>query len=89
MKNDNSRSRTVERRRKRTDSLVDGGGSNECALLGGNLALLGEQNNWAGVIVYGSIRDSQELRSITFGVKALGTNRDEVKKPDEVREMWQ
>ena len=54
--------------------FVDGGGSSDCALLGGNLALLGCQNKWAGIVVYGFVRDSQELKEIDFGVKALGTN---------------
>ena len=60
--------------------FVDGGGSKECALLGGIWLCWVEQNNWAGVIVYGSIRDSQELKSIEFGVKALGTNPRRSKK---------
>ena len=81
VKNDNSLVRELLNEDGKGRILfVDGGGSNECALLGGNLALLGEQNNWAGVIVYGSIRDSQELKSITFGVKALGTNPRRSKK---------
>ena len=38
--------------------VVEGGGSLRCALLGDMLAELGVKNGWAGVIVYGCIRDS-------------------------------
>jgi len=31
--------------------VVDGGGSLRCALLGGNLGVLAQNNGWAGVIV--------------------------------------
>ncbi|MEY4724252.1 MAG: hypothetical protein RL043_401 [Pseudomonadota bacterium] len=33
--------------------VVDGGGSDRCALVGGNLAQLAERNGWAGVLVHG------------------------------------
>ncbi len=81
VKNDNSLVRELLNQDGKGRVLfVDGGGSKECALLGGNLALLGWQNNWAGVVVYGLVRDSQELGSIEFGVKALGTNPRRSKK---------
>lgn len=51
--------------------VVDGGGSTRCALLGGNLAVLAEKNNWVGVLVYGCIRDRDEIEATTVGVKAL------------------
>ncbi len=51
--------------------VVDGGGSTRCALLGGNLAVLAEKNNWQGVLVYGCIRDREEIEETTVGVKAL------------------
>ncbi len=51
--------------------VVDGGGSLRCALLGGNLAALAEKNGWAGVIVYGAVRDTKELAAARVGVKAL------------------
>ena len=37
--------------------VVDGGGSLRCALVGDNLAELGHKNGWAGIVVYGCIRD--------------------------------
>lgn len=51
--------------------VVDGGGSLRCALLGGNLAALAEKNGWAGVIVYGAVRDTRELAAARVGIKAL------------------
>ena len=53
--------------------VIDGAGARDCALLGDRLAFLAYQHNWAGVVVYGSVRDSGELQSIDIGIKALGT----------------
>lgn len=61
--------------------VVDGGGSMRCALVGDLLAYLGQKNGWAGIIVYGCIRDSAEIAKIAIGVKAMATNpRKSVKK---------
>ena len=54
--------------------VVDAGGSLRCAVLGGNLGALAVKNNWAGVVVYGCVRDSVELAGQAVGVKALGTH---------------
>ena len=54
--------------------VIDGGGSLRCALVGGNLAQLGLDNGWRGLIVNGCIRDSRELRGMAIGVKALGSH---------------
>ena len=54
--------------------IVDGGGSDYCALIGGNLAVLGNKNKWAGVVINGCVRDSTELANIDFGIKAIATN---------------
>ncbi|NMG76638.1 ribonuclease E activity regulator RraA [Aromatoleum diolicum] len=54
--------------------VVDGGGSMRCALVGDQLALLGVKNGWAGVIVYGCIRDSKAIGTMDLGVFALGTH---------------
>lgn len=54
--------------------VVDGGGSARCALVGGNLGQLAVKNNWAGIVVYGYIRDSEEIATQDVGVKALGTH---------------
>ena len=53
--------------------VVDGGGSTRCALVGDRLAQLAYENSWAGIIVNGCIRDSEEISDIPVGVKALHT----------------
>lgn len=61
--------------------VVDGGGSLRCALVGGQLALLAQDNGWAGIIVDGCVRDSEEINSCEVGVRALATHpRRSVKK---------
>lgn len=52
--------------------VIDGGGSLRCALFGGNLAKLGADNGWAGVVIFGCVRDRDELEAEQLGVKALG-----------------
>lgn len=54
--------------------VIDGGASMRCALVGDQLALLGVKNGWAGVIVYGCIRDSRAIGAMELGVFALGTH---------------
>ena len=51
-------------------------GAVPCAahFLGDNLAALGQRNGWAGVVVYGCIRDSADIAGIEIGVKALNTH---------------
>ena len=61
--------------------VVDGGASNRCALVGDMLAEMGMKNGWAGLIIFGCIRDSAVVSSLDIGIKALGTNpRRSVKK---------
>lgn len=54
--------------------VVDGGGSTNCALLGDNLASIAHTNEWAGVIIYGCVRDAAQLKKIDLGVLAVGTH---------------
>lgn len=54
--------------------VVDGGGSMRCALLGDNVAALIEKNNWNGVLIYGCIRDSEDINEMDVAVRALGTH---------------
>jgi len=54
--------------------VIDGGGSTRCALVGGLLGVLGVKNNWAGIVVYGCIRDSEELSALDLGIKAIGAH---------------
>lgn len=54
--------------------VIDGGASLRCCLLGDYLAALGGMNSWAGVIVWGAVRDTVALGALDFGVMALGSN---------------
>ena len=54
--------------------VVDGGGSLRCALVGGMLAELGRRNSWAGIVVYGCVRDVAELAAESIGIKALAAH---------------
>lgn len=68
--------------------VVDGGGSLRCALVGDNLAALGHKNGWAGLVVYGCIRDAVPISTIAIGVKAIATNpRKSVKKGEGERDV--
>lgn len=51
--------------------VVDGAGSLRCALLGDMLARMAHENGWAGLVVYGAIRDSAEISAVPMGLKAL------------------
>ncbi|KAF6252071.1 Demethylmenaquinone methyltransferase-domain-containing protein [Scenedesmus sp. NREL 46B-D3] len=53
--------------------VVDGGGSKRCALLGDNIAEMAHKNGWNGAVIYGCIRDSEDIGKMPLGVKALGT----------------
>ncbi len=63
--------------------VVDGGGSMRCALVGDQLAMLGQRNGWAGIVVFGCIRDSADIEEIELGVKALGCHPLKSVKRDE------
>jgi regulator of ribonuclease activity A len=54
--------------------LVDGGASLRCALVGGNLGVLAQNNGWAGIVVNGCVRDSEELNQCNIGIRALATH---------------
>jgi len=54
--------------------VIDGGASKRCALVGGNLGQLAEKNGWAGILVDGCIRDSEEINACQIGVRALATH---------------
>ncbi|MBV6476972.1 MAG: ribonuclease E activity regulator RraA [Rhodocyclaceae bacterium] len=54
--------------------VIDGGGSLRCALVGDQLAALGVKNGWAGIVVYGCIRDSRAIGEMDLGVLALDSH---------------
>jgi regulator of ribonuclease activity A len=53
--------------------VVDVSGSRRCAVVGGNLAQIAQDNGWSGIIVHGCIRDADEIDGCRIGVKALDT----------------
>lgn len=52
--------------------VVDAGASMRCAVLGGNLAQAAAANGWAGIVVWGAVRDADEIDACALGVRALG-----------------
>jgi regulator of ribonuclease activity A len=54
--------------------VVDTAGSLRCAMLGDLIAGLGVQNGWAGIVIWGAIRDVVAMSHLALGVKALGSN---------------
>lgn len=60
--------------------VVDGGGSLRRALVGDQLAAKGIKNGWAGIIVYGCIRDSKLINGMNIGIKAINTNPAKTEK---------
>ena len=76
--------------------LVDGGGSQRCALVGDVLADEAQRRGWAGIIVYGSVRDKVALSKLGLGVMALGvTPRKSVRRgegqtniPIQIGNVW-
>jgi regulator of ribonuclease activity A len=68
--------------------VVDAGGSTRCAVLGGNLARNAADNGWAGVIVFGAVRDVEEIDGCAVGVRALAvTPRRSVKRGEGQRDL--
>lgn len=51
--------------------VVDGGGSMRCALLGDMLAEQAADNGWAGLVIYGCVRDVDVIGETRIGVQAL------------------
>lgn len=63
--------------------VVDGGGSDRCALLGDVIALDLVRNGWGGVLIYGYVRDRSVLKELPMAIKALGASpRKSVKRSE-------
>jgi regulator of ribonuclease activity A len=52
--------------------VVDGGASSRRSLLGDKLVALALENEWRGIMIYGYIRDIEEIEAMPMGVVALG-----------------
>lgn len=66
--------RALEAQGKGRVLVVDGGGSMRRALVGDQIAQLAATNAWAGIVVFGCIRDSSAIEQMDIGVFALGTH---------------
>lgn len=51
--------------------VVDGGGAVRRGLIDAELAQLAADNGWEGIIVYGAVRQIQQLENIDTGIQAL------------------
>jgi len=54
--------------------VVDGGGSRRRALLGDQVAMDCVNSGWEGLVLYGSLRDVDEIGALPLGVQALGSH---------------
>jgi regulator of ribonuclease activity A len=54
--------------------VVDGGASLRCALVGDLMAGAAQKNGWAGLVIWGAVRDTVALGGLDIGIKALGSN---------------
>jgi regulator of ribonuclease activity A len=54
--------------------VIDGAASLRSALVGDLIAGLGHKNGWAGLVIWGAVRDTVALRELAIGIKALGSN---------------
>jgi regulator of ribonuclease activity A len=68
--------------------VVDAGGSLRCAMLGDLIAAGAVEKGWAGVLMYGCVRDAAELAGMDLGVKALAANpRKSVRRGEGQRDI--
>ena len=51
--------------------VIDGGGSTRRALIDNEIATLASENNWEGIICYGSVREVDALEELDIGIQAL------------------
>ncbi|OOF50054.1 ribonuclease E activity regulator RraA [Rodentibacter genomosp. 1] len=51
--------------------VIDGGGAVRRGLVDAELAQLAADNGWEGIIVYGAVRQIQQLENIDIGIHAL------------------
>ena len=51
--------------------VIDGGGAGRRGLIDAGLAQLAVDNGWEGIIVYGAVRQIQQLENLDIGIHAL------------------
>jgi len=67
--------------------VIDGGGSTRRALLDASIVALALENQWEGIICYGSVRDVDALEDFDIGIQSLvsipvGANDDSTGEAD-------
>lgn len=68
--------------------VIDGGGSTRCALVGDQLGALAQRNGWAGIVVFGCVRDSADLAQLPIGILALASHpRRSIKRGEGQRDI--
>lgn len=61
--------------------VIDGGGNENYAFLGDQMAELAIKNGWEGIIINGCVRDIEILETMNLGVMAIGViPRSTIKK---------
>lgn len=53
--------------------LVDGGGSLRRALIDAEIAALAEENDWEGLVIYGCVREIDDLEEMEIGIQAIAS----------------
>ncbi|WP_448556720.1 ribonuclease E activity regulator RraA [Thalassotalea montiporae] len=51
--------------------VIDGGGSTRRALIDIEIAELAVENNWEGIVCYGSVRDVDAIEELDLGIQGL------------------
>ncbi|ACY86270.1 ribonuclease activity regulator protein RraA [Edwardsiella piscicida] len=51
--------------------VIDGGGSVRRALVNAELGRLAVQNEWEGIVVYGAVRQVDDLEELDIGIQAM------------------
>jgi regulator of ribonuclease activity A len=54
--------------------VIDGEASLRSALVGDVIAGSAHANGWAGLVIFGAVRDTLALAKLDLGIKALGSN---------------
>ncbi|NCC38352.1 MAG: RraA family protein [Gammaproteobacteria bacterium] len=68
--------------------VVDAGGSLRCAMLGDLIGASAVAQGWAGVVLYGCVRDSRDLATMPLGIKALAAHpRKSLKRGEGQRDI--
>ncbi len=53
--------------------LIDGGGSLRRALIDAEIAAIAEENDWEGLVVYGCVREIDDLEEMEIGIQAIAS----------------